>query len=59
MTRKEKKALARILVAGALLIAVSVWKPEGYIALAAYLVPYAVVGWDVLWKAVRNSSPTW
>ena len=54
MTRKEKKALARILVAGALLIAVSVWKPEGYIALAAYLVPYAVVGWDVLWKAVRN-----
>ena len=54
MTRKEKKALARILVAGALLIAVSIWKPEGYIALAAYLVPYAVVGWDVLWKAVRN-----
>ena len=54
MTRKEKKALARILAAGALLIAVSLWKPEGYIALAAYLVPYAVVGWDVLWKAVRN-----
>lgn len=54
MTRKEKKALARILIAGALLIAVSIWKPEGYIALAAYLVPYAIVGWDVLWKAVRN-----
>ena len=54
MTRKEKKALARILLAGALLVAVSVWKPEGYLALAAYLVPYAIVGWDVLWKAVRN-----
>ncbi len=54
MTRKEKKALARILIAGALLIAVSIWKPTGYIALAAYLIPYAVVGWDVLWKAVRN-----
>ena len=54
MTRKEKKALARILAAGALLIAVSIWKPEGYIALGAYLVPYVIVGWDVLWKAVRN-----
>ncbi len=54
MTRKEKKALARILLAGVLLVAVSVWKPEGYLALAAYLVPYAIVGWDVLWKAVRN-----
>ncbi len=54
MTRKEKKALARILAAGALLIAVSIWKPEGYVAFAAYLVPYIAVGWDVLWKAVRN-----
>ena len=54
MTRKEKKALTRILAAGALLIAVSIWKPTGYIALAAYLAPYAIVGWDVLWKAVRN-----
>ncbi len=54
LTRKEKKALARILAAGVLLIAVSIWKPTGYVALAAYLVPYAIVGWDVLWKAVRN-----
>ncbi len=54
MTRKEKKALARILVAGALLIAASLAPLEGAWKLAAFLVPYIVVGWDVLWKAVRN-----
>ncbi len=54
MTRKEKKALGRILIAGALLIGLSLLRPKGYWALAASLVPYAIVGWDVLWKAVRN-----
>lgn len=54
LTRKEKKALARILVAGVLLIAAG-WLPvEGWLRLPIYLIPYFVVGWDVLWKAVRN-----
>ncbi len=54
MTRKEKKALARILAAGALLIAAVLAPLEGVWKLAAFLVPYGIVGWDVLWKAVRN-----
>ncbi len=54
MTRKEKKALARILIAGALLIAASLAPLEGLWKLLAFLVPYVIVGWDVLWKAVRN-----
>lgn len=54
MTRKEKKALARILVAGALLIGAALAPLEGVWKLLAFLVPYIVVGWDVLWKAVRN-----
>ena len=54
MTRKEKKALARIVAAGALLIVAVLAPLEGLWRLAAFLVPYIVVGWDVLWKAVRN-----
>ena len=54
MTRKEKKALARILAAGALLIAASLAPLEGYWALGAFLVPYIIVGWDVLRKAALN-----
>ena len=54
MTRKEKKALARILVSGALLIAAALLPIEGLWRLPVFLVPYFIVGWDVLWKAIRN-----
>jgi len=54
MTRKEKKTLARILIAAGLLLVCKLL-PEGtgYIGLL-YLVPYLIIGWDVLWQAVRN-----
>lgn len=54
MTRKEKKALARILVSGALLILAALLPVEGWLEIVVFLVPYFIVGWDVLWKAVRN-----
>ena len=54
MSRKQKRGLARI-GAGAVLLAAAWLLPlEGWVSLAAFAVPYAVVGWDVLWKAVRN-----
>ncbi len=54
MSRKKKRGLARI-GAGAVLLAAAWLLPlEGWASLAAFAVPYAVVGWDVLWKAVRN-----
>ena len=54
MSRKQKRGLARI-GAGAVLMAAAWLLPlEGWASLAAFAVPYAVVGWDVLWKAVRN-----
>lgn len=41
--------------AGAVLFALALLLPaEGTLRLAAFIVPYAVVGWDVLWRAVRN-----
>ena len=54
LSRKEKKMLRRILLAAVLLIVVKLLPVEGWIAAACYLVPYLIVGWDVLYGAIRN-----
>ena len=54
MSKKQKKGLVRIGAGAVLLVAAYLLPVEGWAALVAFLVPYAVVGWDVLWKAVRN-----
>ncbi len=54
MTKKQKKTLYRILLAAVLFIVLQLLRPEGPLGLVLYLVPYFVIGWDVLWKAVRN-----
>ena len=53
LSRKEKKMLTRILAAAALLVLL-VLLPNLRLPWALYLVPYLIVGWDVLWRAVRN-----
>ena len=53
LTRKQRKMLYRILAAAVLLIVVKLLPPLPFPFLF-YLAPYAVIGWDVLWKAVRN-----
>ncbi len=54
MSRKQKRSLFRILIAAALLAAACLLPLEGWARLALFLVPYALVGWDVLWTALRN-----
>ena len=54
MTAKQKKMLLRIVISAVLLIVVSIVKPSGWLAVVAYLIPYAIIGWDILWKAIRN-----
>lgn len=54
MTRKQKKVLCRILASGALLATAAFLPIDGYWRLLAFLVPYAVIGYDVLWKAIRG-----
>ena len=54
MSKKQKKMLIRIIVAAVLLVALHFIPLTGLWQLAAYLVPYLVAGWDVLWKAIRN-----
>jgi len=54
MTKKQKKMLCRILISAVLFAAAILLPLEGFPRLLAFLVPYAVVGWDVIWRAVRN-----
>ena len=56
MSRKQKKTLVRILISGALFSGAFFIPVEGIWKLGVYLIPYFVIGWDVLWKAVRNIS---
>lgn len=52
MTKKQKKVLYRIIIAGVLLIILHFVPIEGYLQLALYMVPYLVIGYDILRKAV-------
>lgn len=54
MTRKQKKMLYRILAASVLFVVSLLLPVTGPAQLAVFLIPYLVIGWDVLWKAVRN-----
>jgi Cd2+/Zn2+-exporting ATPase len=54
MSRKQKKTLIRIIISAVLWIAVLILPTDGLLRLCCYLIPYALIGWDVLWDAVRN-----
>ena len=54
MTKKQKHLLARIIVAAVLFAAGGLLHPEGWAELGVYLVCYAVIGWDIVWKAITN-----
>ena len=54
MTTKQKKNLIRIAVALVLFLAAWLSPLTGWWQLGAFLVPYFIVGWDVLWRALRN-----
>ncbi|MBR4941742.1 MAG: cadmium-translocating P-type ATPase [Clostridia bacterium] len=54
MRKKEKKTLVRIAAAGVLFAAVWFLPLEGIFRLLAFLVPYGIAGWDVLYTAARN-----
>ncbi len=55
MTKKQKKTLGRIGAAGGLLaLAVVAESRLSVPAILLFLVPYLTIGWDILWKALRN-----
>ena len=54
MTRRQKRMLVRILLAGVLFAAVVLSPLIGWARTLAFAVPYLVIGWDILWSAARN-----
>ena len=60
MTKKQKKTRTRILTALVLFLALELAEhlaPDALPGLAwpvLYLIPYGIIGWDVLWRAIRN-----
>ncbi len=55
MTRKQKKMLIRIAIAAVLFLAASLLPIQNEIVkFAIYLGCYAVIGWDIIWKAITN-----
>ena len=54
MTRRQKKTLIRIVAAALLTLIAALLPLEGVWKALAFAVPYLVIGWDVLWGALRN-----
>lgn len=64
MSKKQKKMLARIIAAAAIWIAGFIlgkalpseerWSAAGIAELVIFTASYFVIGWDILWKAIRN-----
>ena len=54
MKAKQKKMLIRIIIASVLLIALALSPVTGYLRLALFLIPYFIVGYDILLKAAKG-----
>ena len=54
MSKKQKKILIRVIVAAVLCLAAVFVPVEGIFKFLIFLVPYLVIGYDVLWSAIRN-----
>lgn len=54
MNKKQKKTLIRIIAAVILLCIIYVLPISGWMRFAAYMVPYGIIGYDVLRKAVKG-----
>ena len=54
MSRKQKKTLLRIGLAALLLAGAALLPVEGLWKALAYALPWLVIGWDVLWDAIRG-----
>ena len=54
MNKKQKKVLTRIIVAAVLIVVFSFLPVEGYTAFVLFLIPYLVIGYDILIKAGKG-----
>ncbi len=54
MNKKQKKVFIRIIVAAALMIILSLLPIEGYLRLGLFMIPYLVISYDILRKAIKG-----
>ena len=54
MNRKQKKMLIRIIIAAAMMIGLNFLPIEGILRFLLYLIPYIVIGYDILIKAGKG-----
>ena len=54
MTKKQKKVLIRIIIAAVLVIALQFIPVKGYVRFGLYMIPYFVIGYDILKKAGKG-----
>ena len=54
MNKKQKKMLRRIILAALLLILFSLLPVEGWLRFALFMIPYFLIGYDILWDAVKG-----
>ena len=57
MNKKQKKMFIRIIISTALIIILSLLPVEGYVQFALFMIPYLVIGYDILkkaWKGILN-----
>ncbi|MCI5612921.1 MAG: cadmium-translocating P-type ATPase [Agathobacter sp.] len=60
MNKKQRKMLYRILAATALMILFVLLPVEGYLRFACFMIPYVIIGYDILrkaWKGIKNRQP--
>lgn len=59
MNKKQKKMLYRILLCSLLLILLRFLPLEGFLSFLLYLIPYLIIGYDILlkaWKGIRKKQ---
>ena len=54
MSKKQKRMLIRVIVSAVLFVVCMLLPLTGWVRLLVFLAPYLIIGWDVLWRAVRN-----
>ncbi len=54
MTKKQEKILRRILIAAVLMMIVALLPVEGWLRFVLFMLPYWIIGYDILWDAVKG-----
>ncbi len=52
MSGRQKRILWRIIVSALAIVSLSIFETDGVLRFALWMIPYLIIGYDILWKAV-------